>query len=652
MSGKSKPTVRQSIFYIQNPFVLVTVLFLLSVTIAFLVYNAFFQQSGQSFVPLPGNSQFPNSYPDVPADSTPDSDCLGMVLTEGNVRKYRKKLKACNFDSDCSGCESKKFQITCQEPSAAVARDQQNRYNQSSKKYCLPKLQQCIKSSSFGDTCDFSTGFVECDRLHGGNSVCDSCNDIENNGTMMKCYTVQQNQTVNIDDQSCTYTGEVPKSVCLPERTYCNPKNGTATWTNVDGVQQWACKCNDPAVFGGDSCNTLIACGNNLLRDETKSQQSLIINVGERLGEPWTPESTITPNVNVCAKNPSKSCEEPGKPCSSAEGDVCSVSTICQCDGLSALTSTGIGFMDDPNDLNNCIPDPCSYNINGGRYADPEEIVPGTSADDPCICSGASSSLWTFDKTDKTYTYTGRCHNKKKGNVTFKANEKCLNKDVKVNSKPSETGLVNVPRTAQTSDVPPGTAQTSDGGPQCIPDPCRGGAVSLDPYYPPSQESGFNNAGVWDPTCNEGQGCCTCDTDQGAYKLTISEHNKAQPTYPIATNPLDQMCYFPCGDVDSLQAKLCQGHSNCTFDANKPFGYRCNCPSNFKPNSDSTACIACQEKGVVSNTVSCCGKGYSCVQFYGHEQPSYSWCSCSNASGGQVHCRELTGGENCPLPPL
>ena len=79
----------------------------------------------------------------------------------------------------------------------------------------------------------------------------------------MNCVYVEEASSVTLCDGNCLIEGVPGGYYCLPERTGCNAKAGTATWSD----QGWTCKCTWENILGGPECNIMYACKNNMVTD-------------------------------------------------------------------------------------------------------------------------------------------------------------------------------------------------------------------------------------------------------------------------------------------------------------------------------------------------------------------------------------------------
>ena len=580
-------------WFIVSVSVLGLVVFGLAVAIIVLLVSAF-TPNPKTEMALPGDAQFPIAYPIIERSiNGPDArvQCYNMVQQTGNVQSYSNKLRTCASDTDCSTCNvDPNVRVTCQTPSAEVLDQQTKVFNNTGSKFCLPVTEQCIT-----DSCDFRQCMLDSD--------CDLCSDDVGSERRMAC--VFGEATVG----KCTVKAEKATGVCLPEPSYCNTKHGTPTWVD-DGVsQRWECKCTNPNIHSGQSCDDLTACNNARVTGDTKQYQRLYMNVGQGVGNapvPWDESSGIPPNVMRCVEDPGKSCTVDAD---CGQDDVCAISTICQCDGVDAVT--GSTFKDDPNDLQTCAIDTCYTNLNGGRW---DHDTGG------CVCSGRGRSLWDRDTGGK-FVYKGTCEERRKGNVMFPGSADCLDNRIASNADPRKTHL-----------VPVLDADTA----RCILDPCT--AISGDPAYPETLSS---EQGNWNPAIKK----CDCYTDPGGfYDMDINAHNAQNPTTPFATNPLGHMCYL----AETKTAQLaCQttGGNTVVADPLAPLGYKCNCIGDYKASADGEACSACMRKDGYSksscSSIPCCtGSCWRCSMIH---NPEDIWFACSNQSQFAVSSCSLIG---------
>ena len=601
-------------WFITSVSLLGLVVFGLVVAIVVLLFFTF-RTDPPGNLPLPGNVQFPMVYPIIEQQIHSGDDrqsCFNMVQETGNKKNFTNKLRVCSSNIDCTSCplDQRGTPVTCQQADKNIRDQQSNLYGNDAPKYCLPVLQKCMPDRQ----CDFSK-MKQCTL----DSDCAFCNDDVGNAARMTCVSLNEGETMTYVDQDGTphhcAESEGTVGVCLPEKSYCNTKNGTPTWVaDADGTSQhWKCECTNPDIYGGETCDVLLACNNSRVTAESKQYQKLYLNVGEGASSdtpiPWDTDSGIPANVMRCTNSPETSCTTATEATDCGpNGGPCVSSTVCRCDGIDVLS--GGTFRDDPSDLNTCLVDPCyTYVTKGGRMDD-------TSTS--CICSGAGRSLWDIDKHSTGIPeYRGSCQDRTKSNVTFPSSTNCLDKGIPPNSAPQITGLVSV-------DMKDPKDTTGPPQPRCILDPCQG--ISGDPSYPPGLEAGNGN---WNHETQK----CDCITTNGYYSMNIDRHNEQQPETPFATNPLGHMCY----NVFSNTARLaCGPPPNAILPSPcAPLGFTCECADGYVRTKNGTACVPCLNSGDVDS----CAAGPCC--------PNHCWECYHSAIAVTYECSATKPGNSC-----
>ena len=222
---------------------------------------------------------------------------------------------------------------------------------------CVPPYQTCI--SGFPtypgtDTQGQSVQAADPSNLKPciTNTDCNLCTDKLQEGQTMNCVFVPADSNLTLCDGACQVQGIPEGNYCLPERTGCNSKAGTATWS----AQGWTCECLwNNEIMSGPECNTLVACNNNLASADTQNLQQLLVNCNDAsnplCGQPWVPESKIDPTGCY------DSTKGFGNPIQCGVTNA-APNCVCQCDGVDKNTNKG--FTYDPNNPLTCVPDPCN----------------------------------------------------------------------------------------------------------------------------------------------------------------------------------------------------------------------------------------------------------------------------------------------------
>lgn len=288
-----------------------------------------------------GLSPFPDVVPIVDPPST-DPTVNTCYKWCGNSLCTDTKPVTCSTDLDC--------QNQCTPPNSVT-----NPAVCTKGGVCGPPMQTCI--TGFSEPTADPSVLKPCIT----NTDCNVCTDTPA-GEQMSCVYVEQASSLTLCDGNCTIEGVPGGYYCLPERTGCNAKAGTATWTD----QGWTCKCTWDNVLGGPECNIMYACQNNMVTDgsngsnnDTRSLQQLLVNCNDPknplCGQPWTPETGINPtacyNKNL-GMGHSVDCN------STNPEDAPTPNCVCQCDGTDKLTNKGYTY-DFKNPLT-CVLDPCS----------------------------------------------------------------------------------------------------------------------------------------------------------------------------------------------------------------------------------------------------------------------------------------------------
>lgn len=179
----------------------------------------------------------------------------------------------------------------------------------------------------------------------------------------------------------------------VPAGTWCLPKGkselgcglytGRAVWSDRSGKQQWSCVCLYPNLFGGDSCQTQLAC-----RDLSQPGDQSKNVLKSKDGHIWDPNS---PNFNPLGRTPYDT-DEKGEPlytCDCAQG----------ADNLNVLKYTQL-----PNDPYRCHAEPCTVkHLQKG-------FDPKTNS---CACSSIQKNTYAHSNvTGKCYLATQACGDK------------------------------------------------------------------------------------------------------------------------------------------------------------------------------------------------------------------------------------------------
>ncbi len=499
--------------------------FILLLTIAIILTYRFIYSDDDNFNHT--TTSFPNRYPLVNRDPIfgprGGRRCINQVEKDGQMIN-EIELLGCSTDKDCAICDDV-TKVTCQAVSSQVAQQQSKQYNNTSpnNKFCMPQLTECVPDGSIsthGECKPNNKLFKQCVTDNDCN-FCDTKNIPK--GERFKCETVSQGKPIKykINDNCYQYLNtDKDTRICLPQRAYC--ENGTAVWTDKNGMQEWTCECDyQGKIFDGESCQYMVACNNDMVIGNTKEKQQLLINNSPNsslIGQPWINNKKVDPLGSTCKKNPNKTCTN-NFDCG-AQGP-CIPNTICRCDGIHIGKDNFI-YKNDPQDNLKCIKDTCFSNPLAGRY---------NTTLAKCVCSGPGRALWEWDKTKNLYDWKGYCQDQKLGNMIIKGNpSQCVDgnkkyckksqqlcttdKDcggngpcipIKPNMYPSRTRLVP-------------TVMKNPIGKKinvCARDPC-GGRLDI---------------GHWDPLQNE----CVCSRPYVDVSTNITE-----------VNPIGHMCFDAC----------------------------------------------------------------------------------------------------------
>ena len=293
----------------------------------------------------PGVSPFPDVVPFVTPPATDPTVNTCYKWCDGKVCPDVKPV-TCQTDADCLN--------KCTPPNSVTGPAKCD--NKPNGTYtCIPPYQNCISNFPTYPGTDNQgnpTELVDPSNLKSclTDTDCNLCQDTPE-GETMNCVFVQDDSNLTLCDGACFVQGIPQGYYCLPERTGCNAKAGTATWSS----EGWECKCLWDSVMSGPECNTLVACRNNELTDGTKSLQQLLVNCNDSshplCGLPWVPESGIDPtgcyDTTKGFGNPIQCGVTNAAP-----------NCVCQCDGLQKNTYKG--FTYDQNQPLTCVLDPCN----------------------------------------------------------------------------------------------------------------------------------------------------------------------------------------------------------------------------------------------------------------------------------------------------
>lgn len=511
--------------------------------------------------PVPVNAStaappFPDAYPQLPpAAAAPmqPAQCVNYCTNfeTGKLEPcYTTKLQACNNEKDCTTCDAalpyQNIQCLPANTWPSVPATQQ-KLNNASDKFCLPKRETCIFTPPGPGGSDPVP--VSC----ASNDDCLRCTDQLPSGDVFTCQAVAPNTSLSItnaDGKSQGFMGLPGGKFCLPTTRGCDPRYGTATWTSNEG---WKCVCKYPNVFGGDMCNELVACRNFEVSDWAKSKQLLLQNMpgsdGSRVGDAWTLDSGIDPNKCVDASNNNNQVAR-------LSNGQCPPNTqptvACQCDGIQAATRAT--YRNVANNPLTCELDPCFANVNGGRTADDVSTLPKVpyQPDTTCACSGAGSRVWEYTTAPSSaatggYSWIGHCKDKPLPGtkIVIKASPTKLC-DSKPNTESNVSGLVPGQR-----PPPPDMTTTSKTVDGCVADPCAGNYS--DPLYRTEQSIGYFDAK---------SGVCACFKEGTPVAAMLTP---GFPDCDRAVNPVCSACQDACqgASIDDLCPVFPNSMSSC-----------------------------------------------------------------------------------------
>lgn len=507
----------------------------------FLIFNKL------SFITPKNNPSFPNRYPLFDTDPSLNTErCVNQVRTPKGEIINEIKLRKCEQNNDCKTCSDQDVSITCQSVSDNIAKQQIKDYNNSSpnNKFCMPQIEQCLSP------------FKKCEL----DSDCNYCDSSKlKSGDSFHCEFIPKGQKrdLQIGNDVYSYTSDSNnQGVCLPQRQFC-ANGGMPVWTEEDGVQKWTCDCIE-GVFGGKGCQEFIACNNNLLTNQSKPYQTLLINNhGDNtlIGKPWLDEyqkgNFIDPTGSTCKNDPSKTCTK-----NSDCGDsVCIPNAICRCDGINRGVNN-YTYTSNPSNPLMCQVDSCFRGrtiYNNGKPS--------------CLCSGQDAILWEWDKNTQSYNWKGYCNDQQLGNIVIKGDKnKCAFPNEAQNDNAKITGIIPA---------------VIDGNNLCVRDPC----VTED------------GEGYFDETQNK----CICGDNYTNVDL------KAAGMPVPKSNPIGKVCMNIC---DSLGKTCTPG--KCKDLKDDKAGYSCyDCPYGFH-NGYKTCTNKCRTRKVECDTDSECCDGMTC----------------------------------------
>lgn len=249
------------------------------------------------------------------------------------------------------------------------------------------------------------------------NGKCVSCGSASNTdpSAVFTCTTVGV-------DENVIFNGEKvpPGRWCLPkgkENLVCGTHTGRAIWTENKG---WECVCLYPDLFGGENCNTQIACK---APNAPGVDQSRNVLVNKKTGAVWDP--TI-PDFDP-ADTP-YDVDEAGDPL-----------YMCQCDKTQTKK-----FVKLPGDPYRCHLEPCS---------DAHEIPFWDEQELRCDCTakGAVNNEYAYSNVTKKCVRTPQC-------AWDNVNQKCMCPDGQVTQTCDSSTMSRTSTTApKCPDVPGGS---------------------------------------------------------------------------------------------------------------------------------------------------------------------------------------------------
>lgn len=472
---------------------------------------------------------FPDATPLLPPATSAPNQVGGCVSYCTNSQSGELEpcesvaIKTCSVNSDCADCMVKTplQDIMCAAPTQwPHVKDQQAALNNRSDKYCLPTRSTCLYLPDDAplQTCK-------------SNNDCLRCSDRLPNGEKFQCQPTKQNTIVNLGGK--TVVAPYTASFCIPRYTGCDPRYGVATWTS-DG--QWVCNCKYPNVMGGAACDQLVACNANEVTNWSKNKQQLLLNMpgenGSKVGDPWTVDSGVDPNMCVGEDGEQVTCTGSGTDVRTA---------ACQCDGVHKASLATYTFQ--PGNPLTCTQDPCYatdfgtgktwlYATTPGTAKNQLPLIPNlpVAAESACSCSGFGSGVWTYqapkDNSDSTqgYRWKGYCEqvNIPGTSIVLPAD---ANKDVCAAQKQANTD-------AQASLLIPGVNKEQQA--VCVVDPCSG--VTSDKSY-------RTNIGITGSfgSFSATTGTCLCSAQDGAINIDITSENCDR-----TINPACSFCANAC----------------------------------------------------------------------------------------------------------
>lgn len=464
-----------------------------------------------------GAPPFPDAYPQLPPPVADPAGpkCINLCIHPATGKLLpcpTTALTTCDNDNDCSVCAKKQpmLDLKCLPASAwpTVAKDQANLKN-TAPKYCLPARKECAKLPD-------ANPLLSCQT----NDDCVQCVDELPNSEAWTCQLKAGGETVDLISRQVT--APQPGRYCAPDAKGCDPRYGTATWTD----RGWTCACKYPDLFGGPQCNTLIACSNDETTQWSQDKQQLLLNIrgldGSEVGTPWSWDTEIDPGKCVGLDGKQVECQ-PGLP----------PTVACQCDGLQKKTHGSFTYM--PGKPHECKLDPCGTLDGIGKTWLWEGAPPKMNNLPPttCSCSGFGSSSWSRttapNAPNEGFTWKGYCKDYSIPGTSIvipASGAKECETEPRANNNSEATFLI------------PG--KNVEGESICTKDPCLGQYADL--AYRTNQGTAFGTMGHFDAT----QGKCVCTESLGAREVPVIDCDPR-------VNPTCATCANAClGDIDEL----------------------------------------------------------------------------------------------------
>jgi hypothetical protein len=470
---------------------------------------------------------FPDAYPVIPPAPTDPTGprCFNLCThpATGELAPCpTTALTPCDpsVPTTCDACAKKQptSNLQCVPASAwpTVAADQAKLLNAHSH-YCLPPRLECLKLPD-------SDPLVPCAT----DDDCVQCVDALSDGKGFTCQVMAGGSTVDLEGRSVV----VPQSgrYCSPVRKACDPRYGTATWTE----RGWTCRCKYPELFGGPACNTLIACDAQNVTPWSQKQQTLLLNMvgkdGSMVGSPWSWETGVDPSKCVGAGGEQVECVPGLQP-----------TVACQCDGLRKGTHDTYTYV--PGKPLQCQRDPC-FGLEGIGKTWLWEGAPPRIPNLPettCACSGLGSHAWTKSNTpdaeSEGFSFRGYCQDYTIPGTSI------------VIAGGSGGGCEKVAITnhdSQATFLVPGKSTGNES--VCVKDPCMGQYADL--AYRTNVGTSFGSMGHFDAST----GKCACSA--GGQEVVVADCD------PLV-NPVCSTCANAClGSIDDT----CPLHETVTSD--------------------------------------------------------------------------------------